>query len=346
MSRFRAKFAGLTHVAEGEQESILDLLAAEGITFPDGEAILNNPGRGNKISCLDIIAGPLANNILTQPTKDAAVEEVFRIFDEYDAKFEGHPQYNKVGDNTRNKIVNNTRTKRNAEAVYFYIANMSQAGAGNSVASSITASAEEEFGPNYKNQRGHVTGWHILFNDYADEIAGMNKQEAVDFVMSKLDEFEQTFAGDDTYSHLGQGNDQSYQKFQLAIQDPKVRNGMGVLFKIKDFLLGSEGLYASATLDELLSNPKTAKKAAHVFNTLIATHNKIVGKSTLTKKADDGNVEAEMVKNYFNELPGNIDSLAGALEQYKEEIFESSFAAAYETIIGEQHGSFKTADFK
>lgn len=125
-----------------------------------------------------------------------------------------------------------------------------------------------EYGEDYTNQWGKVTPYHVLFKDYGEEISTLTKDQAIDTCLRVIQELGDKFNGDPDYTNP---SPEALAKFKNAISKG-TRSGMDVLFKIKDFLLASEGLAVMSTLEDAFKNPKIAKKVAKVFDTLIAVH--------------------------------------------------------------------------
>lgn len=130
-----------------------------------------------------------------------------------------------------------------------------------------TASVLDTYGEDYANQYGKVTPYHILFKDFGDQIGSMRKEEALQLVTDKVNEFQSTFGGDPDYSNL---SDDAVNKFLNACG--QARDGMGILFKIKDFLLASEDMAVVSSLETILKHPKTATKVASIVNTMLKAH--------------------------------------------------------------------------
>lgn len=127
-----------------------------------------------------------------------------------------------------------------------------------------------DYGDDYTNQWGKVTPYHILFKDLGDEISRQTKDQAVDTCLRTISELSEKYNGDPDYTNP---SPEAQAKFRNAI-NKGTRNGMDVLFKVKDFLLASEGMAVMSTLEDALKNPKVAKRVAGVFNALIAAHEK------------------------------------------------------------------------
>jgi len=125
----------------------------------------------------------------------------------------------------------------------------------------------KDYPDGYTNQWGKVTPYHILFKSFGTEISNMTGPQAVDFCLEKINEFKTKYNGDTDYTNP---SPDAVAKFKRAVS--KARTGMDVMFKLKDFLLASEGQAVVATLEDAFANPKIAKAVASVFNTLIAAH--------------------------------------------------------------------------
>lgn len=125
----------------------------------------------------------------------------------------------------------------------------------------------DTYNGDYVNQEGKVTPYHILFKDFGDQIGSMEKDEAVQFVVDKINELQVTYGGDPDYSELSD-SDISY----FVDTCNGVRDGMGVLFKVKDFLLASENGDIVASINTILKHPKTATKVASIIGTMLKAH--------------------------------------------------------------------------
>lgn len=130
------------------------------------------------------------------------------------------------------------------------------------------ADVTQLYGEDYTNQHGKITPYHILFKDFGDEIGSMKKDEAVQFVTDKINELQSNYNGDPNYIEL---IDEDVNTFLADCQ--QTRDGMGVLFVIKDYLIKTEDEGIVASLDVILKNPKTANKVASVINGLLKAHN-------------------------------------------------------------------------
>lgn len=119
--------------------NILEDLAAIGIEFQNGEAVLTNR-KFQKISAFDVLSGPLANQLQSCTTNEEAVQFVWDTLDHLDSIFHGtyqnekgvmadHPQYNHIGPKTRTKMALEMRGKSPLQ-ILFYITNSSLKGAG------------------------------------------------------------------------------------------------------------------------------------------------------------------------------------------------------------------------
>lgn len=131
----------------------------------------------------------------------------------------------------------------------------------------------DTYSGDYVNQNGKVTPYHILFKDFGDQIGSMEKDEAVQFAVDKINELQATYGGDPDYEGLSD-NEVSY----FVDTCNEVRDGMGVLFKIKDFLLASENGDIVASINTILKHPKTATKVASIIGTMLKAHHASISK--------------------------------------------------------------------
>ncbi|MNV23425.1 hypothetical protein D3C71_1144370 [compost metagenome] len=133
--------------------------------------------------------------------------------------------------------------------------------------SSEERSVLKDYPEGYANQWGKVTPYHILFKDYGAQLSSMNGPQALELCSNTFDDLAEKYRGDSNY--MNPSHD-AINKFKKSCV--KANTGMDVMFKLKDFLLASEGQSTVATLEEAFANPKIAKKVAEVFNTLISVH--------------------------------------------------------------------------
>lgn len=125
----------------------------------------------------------------------------------------------------------------------------------------------DAYNDDYTNQDGKVTPYHILFKDFGDQIGSMEKDEAIQFSRDKINELQQTYSGDQDYIGLSD-NEVDY----FVDMCNETRDGMGVLFKIKDFLLASESGDIVASVNEILKHPKKATKVASIVGVMLKAH--------------------------------------------------------------------------
>jgi hypothetical protein len=99
---------------------------------------------------------------------------------------------------------------------------------------------EVEYGEAYKGINGQITPWHILFKDLGNDIASLDDNGAVDYVVNFLYKFNEEHGRDKMYLEVDQPHIE-HLKHELD-NDPDINSGMDVLYAIKEKLLESEGL--------------------------------------------------------------------------------------------------------
>jgi hypothetical protein len=186
-------------------------------------------------------------------------------------------------------------------------------------------------GDKYLNQWGKVTPYHIIFNDYADEIANLNKQQAIETCISLIDELNAKYSGDPDYTNP---SPQAVEKFKNAIRQS--RDGMGVLFKVKDFLLASEGMSVTSSLEQVFTTPKIAKKINNVMSKLIEIHEKMKKQANMNKKAEVDSKED--IANYIEELDATVidddrDEFYNIINSYLNSVDPENELTIYEAVL-------------
>lgn len=106
------------------------------------------------------------------------------------------------------------------------------------------ASAIDEYGQDYANKDEKVTPYHILFKNHGNEIASLDKEEAVQFCLDIISRLNSQYDGDVNYYEV---SDEERGRLLQALEDEEVDSGMDVLFVIKDFLLQTEGLEVNSS---------------------------------------------------------------------------------------------------
>lgn len=90
----------------------------------------------------------------------------------------------------------------------------------------------DEYGNEYRGEDGNVNPYLVFFNDYSDDITNMEKEEAIEYCLSKMLEINSAYKGMENYSPL-----KNEEFNQLASDLNSCRDSIDVLFTIKDYLL-------------------------------------------------------------------------------------------------------------
>lgn len=90
----------------------------------------------------------------------------------------------------------------------------------------------DEYGNEYRGEDGNVNPYLVFFNDYSDDIVNMEKEEAIEYCLSKMLEINSAYKGMESYSTLDS------EEFNQLVSDlNNCRDAVDILFTVKDYLL-------------------------------------------------------------------------------------------------------------
>jgi hypothetical protein len=88
-----------------------------------------------------------------------------------------------------------------------------------------------KYGKEYRNRDGKITPYHILFNDYADKILSMEKEEALSYCIKKLEKINEQNLQNKEFLKI---DSQDVDDFKNKIENST--DSLDLIFNVKDII--------------------------------------------------------------------------------------------------------------